>query len=217
MSPKKMVFWEIFRWLWDDDKWVNVQVILPNSDVRGEYYYMYFCICICVFAFVYLCAKSLYISEDVRGRESAISATSGGWQEGLAEHYYCVWIGPHKGALGAQHHSSYCHPLPFNNTKQLYYCFVYSCHLLCIFIVILVTPINNNVTIEFLKWLRFGRTPHEGISQIEIWGSSGCNRYWSSRLYHISLPPSSGYAPVLSRLFLFSAVFSSKSQLDVSR
>ena len=141
--------------------------ILPNSDVRGEYYYMYFCICICVFVFVYLCAKSLYISEDVRGRESAISATSGGWQEGLAEHYYCVWIGPHKGALGAQHHSSYCHPLPFNNTKQLYYCFVYSCYLLWIFIVILVTPINNNVTIEFLKWqhtreyqrLRFGDHP----------------------------------------------------------
>ena len=71
--------------------------MLPNPNPHIVY---------CVF--VHLCAKPPLISEDVRGQESAISATSGTQQEELAEHYYRVWIAPH-GQVGAHLHSSYCH------------------------------------------------------------------------------------------------------------
>ena len=112
---------------------------------------------ICVF--MYLCTKSPQISEDVRGQQSAISSTRVGevrvarrvWRA-LLPRLDCSsqWV------VAAQHHSSYCHLVPFNNTIQLCYCFY-------VFVIssseyqYLYSLLNSKSCPN--KWLEFWRTP----------------------------------------------------------
>ena len=128
------------------------------------------------------------MSEDVRGHQSAISGTrvgEEGGKKGLESIITAAGL-----LVAAQHHSSYCHPLPFNNTIQLCYCFYVFLFFVCCNFILWSSDYQHHYQIvghgQTSGWNLEG---HQGISQIEIWGLSGWNRYWSSSCYitHLSM------------------------------
>ena len=193
--------------------------MLPNIGLTGDSY-----LCDtqiheytkCIYVFVY---KASIDKWGCKRTSVCYLGHKSGWGEGGKKGLESI-ITPSGLLVAAQHHSSYCHPLPFNNTIQLCYCFyVFLFFVFCNFILWSSDYQHHYQIVGHGQTSGWNLEGHQGISQIEIWGLSGWNRYWSSSCY-ITHCPSSVCAPVSNRslrIFFQPLMFSSKSQLDVTQ